>query len=181
MVCVGTQCVPSVATCVVAKIYRPIVLSGDALALCECDLATSLEWRPYRLPCADIRHVLCYLPPLNSRISIHSILLQPHADAERCTTQSTHTRDATRRSPGAGSTADPSAIPLRPPRPEHHFELRPLPPTPTPPQSPGPPTGQKPCCSRYSAVSTPRLEPRYKVVVAFAVAARSSRGARQRS
>ena len=28
MVCVGTQCVPSVATCVVAKIYRPIFFIG---------------------------------------------------------------------------------------------------------------------------------------------------------
>ena len=31
MVCVGTQCVPSVATCVVAKIYRPIFYCQHAV------------------------------------------------------------------------------------------------------------------------------------------------------
>ena len=81
--------------------------------------------------CCAIYHLLTAVSPSIAFSSSSMLMLRdaPH---------SPHTR-ATRRSPGAGSTADPSATPLRPPRPEHHFELRPLPPTPHPTPIPGSP------------------------------------------
>ena len=128
--------VASRATCLnrnVLEIYRRtsiLVPCGDA------SLRPGDEPRVASVPCADIRHVLCYLPPLNSRISIQSILLQLHADAEMHHTVHTHARRDARPELGAQ--------PIRPllpfallARSTTLSSVR-CPPTPTPPQSPGP-------------------------------------------